>query len=202
VAAHAAALVLLAGLETAGGRRMGLLPLLGAEDIAAFLLASGFALWLILLLRGASALGIAPSGRGALVGLALFAGSYLLLVAALSPIWDLRLFPHRVIWAAAAALLVLPFFLATESRLRARGLAPWVDPAGKAVTLLFVAGGAAVGLLPFVVLLALGGLVLLFVLSELVGLPFAARTSDRFAPALAQALLVGWTLGALFPLTR
>lgn len=200
--AHAIAVVILAARDPeAGGGALSLLPLHAGEDLAAFFLLSGLAFLSLLLLRSAAPGRAAPRGRAVLAGGAIALGGYVLLVSTLSPFWDLRIFPHRLLWVLFGAVLTAPFFLATEWRLRGEGLGPWLSPLGKVVTLAFIGGGAMLGLLPFVVLLGLGGLIGLFFLYELVAIRLAGRTPDPWPAVVVQALWSGWFIGGIFPLS-
>lgn len=198
---HGGALLLIAGWDPfSGGSPFGVLPLRGGGAMAWFFLTSGALHWLVVLLRRAP-VGASPPGlRAWTVGAALGLAGYLVLTGVLSPLWDLRLPPHRVGWAVLGAALLLPFFAVTEERLRPRGGARWVSPVGKGVTLLAIGVGASVGVLPFVVLLGLGGLVGLFVLFEVVGDRLALGRAHPGTAAVAQAIWAGWFLGVLFPI--
>ncbi len=199
--AHLATLVLLGGVDPLlGGGMLGLVPLVGGAELVAFFLVSGLSLFGLALLRGGPRLRLAPNGHEIVAAATLTLGVYVVLVAVLSPFWDLRLAPHRIPCAVGTMLLCLPFFLATDWSLRGdTRTRRWLSPLGKLVTFLFIVGGAVVGLLPFVLLLALGPLACMVVLFEMVGARVVRVNPEPWVPALVQAALTGWIVAALFP---
>ena len=75
--------------------------------------------------------------------------TYLALGGVISPYRELGLAPKRLPWWILCAALTLPYFAATEFLLRGRGGAGvWLPIAGKLLTLLALALGSGLGLLP------------------------------------------------------
>jgi dienelactone hydrolase len=201
-ACHAAALLVLSGVDPqAGGGPFGATPIVGGAELLTFLFLSGVLLCGFALVRGRAASPQLPTGGEIFASGALAVAGYVLLVAVVFPLWDLRIAPHRMVWAGAGALLSLPFYLGTEWTLRGDGREHrWHSPLGKVLTLLFVLGGTLLGLLPDVVLMALGAVIVLFVLFELVGVQLARARAGPWVPALVQAAWTGWLIGALLPI--
>jgi VIT1/CCC1 family predicted Fe2+/Mn2+ transporter len=103
-------------------------------------------------------------------------------------------------WAAAAALL-LPWFGATEWLLRGSGRAhSWLPIAGRLVTLVALAGGAIVGLLPYVILPGLLAIVFLVAVFEALAVRLSRLMPNPWIPAIVQALWTSWLVVAFFPL--
>ena len=178
----------------------GFVPIVAARDLVGFLAISGVALAIALARRGelrVSGLGRAGTYLGSLL---LWGFGYVLFAGVLLPFVDLWLAPHRLAGALLCALLALPFFGATEWLLRGPGRTGiWLPIVGKALTLVVIAAAALIGLLPFVILLALGGLALQFAFYELMAYRVSRSAPNPWLAALLQAAWTGWTLGALFP---
>jgi dienelactone hydrolase len=201
IGAHLVALVLLGAVDPRmGGGLIGLIPLVAGADLVAFYLVSGVCLFGLILVRGDHGPRLAPNGRELVAAAVLTLVVYVVLVATLSPFWDLRLAAHRIPWAAGVTALCVPFFLATEWSLRGDARTRrWLSPIGKALTFLFIVGGAVSGLLPFILLLALGPLVFLFAMFEFVAIRIGRVNPEPWVPALVQAVWTGWIVAALFP---
>ena len=115
----------------------------------------------------------------------------------ISPYRELGLAPKRLPWWILCAVLTLPYFAATEFLLRGRGGAGvWLPIAGKLLALLALALGSGLGLLPHAIGLALGGLVALFALLELVAYRLGRADFDPWVPALFQAAALGLLLAS------
>jgi hypothetical protein len=116
------------------------------------------------------------------------------------PLADTWLSPHRVGSALACALLALPFFGATEWILRGPGrTGVWLPIAGKVLTLAVIAAAGLTGLLPFVIVLGLGGFAISFGVIELIAYRLSRTAPNPWSAALFQSLWIGWTLGSVFP---
>jgi dienelactone hydrolase len=202
-------LPLVAGLAAA-------LPLVGVVPIAAFLgMEVGDALaailaWAGLLLAGGLALRGVPllpaEGAGAARSLVAALAAFAAVYALVAPIGVLahRMVPtpERAAAGLAAAAVLFPFFLAFETLVR-RGspLAAFATGcAGKVVVLAMIAAGVSLGIVPFVVMLLLGGLVLVFALTEIAATALYARSGNLLATAALQAAWLGWTIAALMPM--
>ena len=68
------------------------------------------------------------------------------------------------------------------------------------MTLAAIAGGAMLGLLPFVVLLALPGLALLFAIVEVLAARISRTTPNPALAALAQSACTAWVMGSIWPM--
>ncbi len=178
------------------------LPLVVGRDIAALFAAAGAILCLGLARSGALRLRGLASAPTWLAALALVGFAYVGFGGLASPYVGLSLAPHRVPSALAIALLVLPFFAATEALLRGPGAAGvWLPIAGKLLALAVIAGAAFAGLLSFVIVLGLGAFAVLFALFELLAWRMSRSAPNPWFPALVQSLWTGWTLAATFPMT-
>ncbi len=131
----------------------------------------------------------------------LFAFVYVTWGGLAQPAWDPLMTSRRLIpWAAAAALL-LPWFGATEWLLRGSGRAhSWLPVAGRLVTLVALAGGAIVGLLPYVILPGLLAIVFLVAVFEALAVRLSLLMPNPWIPAIVQALWTSWLVVAFFPL--
>jgi pimeloyl-ACP methyl ester carboxylesterase len=192
-----------------------------AVDFATYLLVAGLVLLGLTLVVMTRRGGIAwPSGRemgnlmGIQVGLALLFAVFLYVtLGALSTYaWaSLALPPARLWRAGVLGALVLPFFLAVEVGVatyagRSPGRARWLAAALKLASALLVTVAlfAAIRLDPGRLSFLLFLLPILFILLlAFVGLElWVRRVVDRplLLLAVAQALVLGWTLAATFPL--
>lgn len=202
-AALAAALVLLAGADAyTGAEPARFVPVMGARDLFAFFAASG------LLLAAPLARSGRLRGRGLraprtwLVAALTSAFGYVALGSAVAPLTDLWLAPHRLGPAVLGALLAIPYFASSELLLRGSGARGALLPiAGKLLTLAALAGGAMLGLVSFIVILALGSFAILFVVFEITAWSFARHSANPWPAVLAQSAWTGWTLAATFPIT-
>ncbi len=193
--------LLLAGVDAGARGPFSFLPLVGARDLQGFLLIAGVLLCALLVpageLRGAGL------ERGTLLAaFALFALSYLVLGTLLQPFTDAWLSPARAPWFLVATALALPFFGASEWMLRGQGArGVWLPILGKLLVVLAVLAAALFGLVPRVLLLALGAGAALFVLLELAAYRLSRVLPNPWLAALYQSLLVSWIPAATFPLT-
>ena len=171
-------------LDTAAGARgpFAFLPIAGLRDLAGLLGLSGLLVSLYLLGRGTvPPRGLASARTFAVVGLA-FLFVYLVFGAVLSPFAGSWLSAQRAIALLPFALFLLPYFVATEWLLRGPGsVGIWLPIAGKLITIVALGLGAMFGLLPFVIILALGPVAGFFVLVELL-----AYRQSRLAPAALE----------------
>jgi alpha-beta hydrolase superfamily lysophospholipase len=178
-----------------GGGPLGFVPIVVGREGAALFAVSGLLLCLVLARRGA----LPASRASALSNLAaaglVFGFGYLALAGAISPYLEVGLGPRRLPWWILCSALALPYFVATELLLRGRGRAGlWLPIAGKALTLLAIALAAGLGLLPRVILLALGGIAALFAVLELVAYRLGRSGFDPWVQALVQSAWVGHLL--------
>ncbi|MFQ5699545.1 MAG: alpha/beta hydrolase family protein [Myxococcota bacterium] len=197
-------LLLLGAHPRSGGGPLAALPLVAGREVAAFFAVSGASLCLLL--------ARSPWGRAALgrprtsLPTALAAGglafglSYLLLAGIVAPYLELGLAPRRLLWWGLCSVAALPFFLATEVAYRGSGRAGrWLPLGFKILTILALGSGAASGVLPRVVGLALGGVVALFALLEWVAFRLGRAGHDPWVAALFQSFWIGLFLAG-FPL--
>jgi hypothetical protein len=198
LAALAGGIALLSGSAAfIGGSPFDFVPLVVGRDVAAFFAVSGLLLWVLLARRGellASRTRLLSSlaAAGLVLGFA-----YLALGGVLAPYRELGLAPKRLPWWILCAALCLPYFAATEFLLRGRGRAGiWLPVAGKLLTLLALALGAGLGLLPRAIGLALGGLAALFALLEWVAYRLGRADFDPWVPALFQSAWLGLLLAS------
>lgn len=175
-------------------------PLVAGRDLLGFYLVSGVLLCLAALRAGALDGEGLRDGRTWLAALALLSFGYLVYGTGVQPYWDLWLPSHRLpaaLWGTAASL---PLFGAMEWLLRGSGRSGiWAPALGKLLIVVVIAGGAMAGLLPGVLLLAVGVFVLLFALFELLCWRMSRVVPNPWLAALFQAGWTGWTLGAIFP---
>jgi len=117
-----------------------------------------------------------------------------------APFWGLFPAPHRAIWCVIATLLLLPYFGASEWLLRGEGRTGlWLPAAGKLLTLVVIGTSAALGLLPFVILLGMASIALFFVFFELVATRLGREMPNPWLAALFQAAFTGTAFAAIFP---
>jgi hypothetical protein len=118
------------------------------------------------------------------------------------PTWNPFPATHRIGWCLVASALVLPYFGATECLLRGAGSTGlWLPAVGKLVTLVVMVAGCLSGLLPFVIVLAIGSITLQFALYEIVALRVGKHMPGPWIAALFQAAFTGFVFGAIFPYT-
>jgi dienelactone hydrolase len=140
-------------------------------------------------------LALSPGGVG-------FAGVYLLCM-------PLGLVGHRIAptaWrffaAAAAAVLLLPFFLAFESNLRRGGLvrATLSGVGGRILVIAVLVLGVWFGVVPGVVLLLLPMLVILSVLFEIFACGVYAASGNWLVIAITESVWFAWLAATVLPL--
>ena len=201
VALVAGALALSAVDASSGVGPFAFLPIKASREIASLLFVTGTGL----LVWGAARTSL-PRFRlldpRVLAASAIFFGFvYLALGSVLLPRLDLFLPAHRFWLWPALLLCFLPWFAANEWLLRGPGwTGVWLPIAGKALTLAAIAAGAMLGLLPFVVLLALPGLALLFAIVEVLAARISRTTPNPALAALAQSACTAWVMGSIWPM--
>jgi dienelactone hydrolase len=168
---------------------------------AGLLLALGVALRgeiLVPRIAGRTAGGV---GRSLAAGAGAFAGVYALLAPLGVLAHRLVPTPERALAALVLASLLLPFFLASETLLRRGGAAAALGLGllGKLLVLALLLAGVAAGIVPFVVVLLLGALVVVFVLAEIAAAALYARSGNLLASATLQAAWLAWMIAALMP---
>lgn len=129
------------------------------------------------------------------------AAVYFLLAPIGSVMHRLSLTPERAALALFAALLLLPFALAFHFLLRRGGVAlsTAVSSLGRLAVLAAFAASVKLGIAPFVVLLMLPLLALLFFLFEVLGASIYATSRNWKAAALFEALWLAWIFAAVLP---
>lgn len=110
--------------------------------------------------------------------------------------------PERLLAAAVATLLLLPFFLAFEQGLRRGGnaRAALFGAAGRVLVLVLTWAAASTGVLPRVVLLMLPSIALLYVLFELVAFGIHARARNPLVIALLESAWLAWVIAVTMPM--
>jgi hypothetical protein len=196
------------------------LPVVAAAPLASFLamdVADVLGAWLfyagLLLAAGLALRGDAPSGpvaarpaggaaRGLAAGGAAFAAVYALFASLGVLSHHLVPTPERALAALALAALLLPFFLAGEALLRRGGVlaAFGLGLAGKLTVLALAVAGIFAGIVPFVVILLLGPLGLVFLFAEVAATALYARSGNLLASAVLQAAWLAWMIAALMPM--
>ena len=109
---------------------------------------------------------------------------------------------QRLVVLAAAALLLLPFFLAFEAALR-RGSpirATLLGVSGRALIVAVLIVGVRVGVVPPVVMLMVPLLVSLFVLFEVFATGVYAASSNWLVIAVTESTWLAWVAATVFPL--
>jgi hypothetical protein len=198
LAAGAAAALLMGAVSAPGLRaQLGVLALGGARDTLAYLALWGLAA-LALGLRPARGRAPAPAGTWVAAALVALCG-YAVLGALLSAWVDAYPAPARLGPSALAALAALPHFAALEWGLRADG-ARWLPLAGRALAPALLGAAWWLGLVPRDAILCIPVLLLSAPLFELSAARLAACGASPWVAALSESLLLGWLLGALFPL--
>ena len=125
---------------------------------------------------------------------------YLVLGSVMLPRLDLFLPAHRFWLWPVFTLCFLPWFVATEWLLRGAGWLGILLPlAGKVLALGGLAVGPFLGLLPYVVLLGLPGIALLFAIVEVLAARISRTTPNLYLAGLAQALCTAWVSVAMWP---
>jgi dienelactone hydrolase len=177
----------------------GLIPITVGRELSLFFAISGVLYWVMLAHGGGVSRPARPLASDVAAALLLFGAVYLLLGGVLAPYIELGLSPRRVSWAGVSTALSLPFFVASERALRGPGwLGTWLPIAAKLLLVITLAAAALAGLLPCVLLLALGAIGALFVLLEGVAQRMWRAGFDARATALFQALWIG-QLASSFP---
>jgi dienelactone hydrolase len=182
----------------------GFLGLAVGDVVVSQLSLAGVVLLVVATLRGRrpSSLWGPSVGRSLAAAGAAFAGAF----AALAPlgvvVCGLVPTPERLLAAAGATLLLLPFFLAFEHGLRrgGNGRAALFGAAGRVLLLLVTLGATLAGALPRVVLLMLPSLALLQVLFELVAFGIHARSRNALVIALLESAWLAWILAVSMPM--
>jgi dienelactone hydrolase len=191
------------------------MPLLAADAPASFLSVevgdvvvshfalSGVALLVWLAARGHPGLGVFHDPARLFAGVGLGALSiYVLMLPLGSLIHRMTLTPERLAVLIAAAGLLLPFSLAF-SRLLRRGppLRATVNCVlGRVLVLATLGLGVATGLLPFVVVLMLPALVLVFALMEILAASLYAASRNLAAIASIDAIWLAFVIATTMPL--
>ncbi len=201
LASQVGAALLLAGVDTLGSSGpFGFVPLVVGGELLGFYALGGLLLALPLARRGAlPARGLRDlrvwAGAAALLGF-----SYLVLGTIAQPFASLWLAPHRLGPAGLGFVLSLPLFAGLEWSLRSGDrTGVWAPLLGKLAVLVVIALSVMAGLLPSVLLLALGAFALIFALLELFCWRLSRAAPNPWIAALLQALWTGWITGAIFP---
>ena len=201
-AALAASAVLLVGADRVeGSAPLEAYPLFGARDVLGLFTIAGVGL-LAYAARDARvrAEGIRDWRTWASAGL-VFGFIYVSIGVLSQPFWDPLLSSRRLVPWAAATLLLLPWFGATEWLLRGPLLAQaWLPAAARLLTLAAITAAALLGLVPRVLLAALVPLVLLFAIFEALAFRLSRQLPNPWLPALIQSAWTAWLLTAFFPL--
>jgi pimeloyl-ACP methyl ester carboxylesterase len=177
------------------------LPLIGARDLLAFFATSGTLILVWLARRGDLAFAGLLQARTLFASAIVFGFVYLVLGSLALPLADLFLTPHRLGWGALAFLLALPYFTAGEFLLRGEGRSGvWLPIAGRVLTLAALLGGALLGLLSFVVILATSAFAGLLILFEFLSYRLSRAAPNPWVPSLVQSAWAAWVLAAVFPL--
>ncbi len=142
------------------------------------------------------------AARAALAGAAGFVAVYALLVPLGVVFHRLIPTPERLMVTIAAALAILPFFLAYELGLRRGGTftAALLGLDGRVVLLGATWLAIRVGVFPHVVILLLPLFAVGFVLVEIVAIAIYARSRNVVAIACFEALWVAWATAATMPI--
>ncbi len=193
--------VLLVGADlVAGSAPLAAYPLFGARDLLGFFAIAGVGL-LAYAAREAlvRAEGLRDWRTWASAGL-VFGFVYVSIGVLCQPFWDPLLSSRRLLPWAAATLLLLPWFGATEWLLRGTQLAQaWLPAAARLLTLAALAGAALLGLVPRVLLAAFVPLVLLFAIFEALAFRLSRQLPNPWLPAIIQSAWTSWLLTAFFP---
>jgi dienelactone hydrolase len=203
VTSLAVALIVQSGADSLTTRgAFGFVPFAAGRDLFGFFALSGVTLLALgSRRRAASADGLADARTWLTAGV-LFLSVYVTLGTLLLPLWNLFPATHRLPWCLVASAMMLPYFGASECLLRGAGRTGlWLPAVGKLVTLVVVAAGCLSGLLPFVIILGLGGIALFFALFELIAIRIGRRMPGPWIAALFQAAFTGFGFGAIFPFT-
>lgn len=202
VTALLATLLLFAGVDSMAAQGpFGFVPLTAGRDLIGFFALSGALLWVWLAVHGRMpAAGLRDVrtyiGAGLLVGC-----SYVLLGSVLQPAWDLWLATHRLPWCLLCTALCLPYFGASEWLLRGpTRTGVWLPVLGKLLTLGALVVGAAVGLLPVILLFGIAAIAPAFLILEVFAYRLSRVAPAPWVPALFQAAWLGWIVGSVFPL--
>jgi hypothetical protein len=142
------------------------------------------------------------AGRAALAGAVGFVAVYALLVPLGVVVHRLTPTPERLAVMVAAALAILPFFLAFELGLRRGGAftAALLGLDGRVVLLGATWLAIRIGVFPQVVILLLPLFALGFVLVEVVAVAIYASSRNVVAIACFEALWVAWATAATMPI--
>jgi len=129
------------------------------------------------------------------------AAVYFLLTPISGVMLRLSLTPERAALAVFATLLLLPFALAFHFLLRRGGVAlsTLVSSLGRLAVLAVFVGSVKLGIAPFVVLLMVPVLVLLFFLFEVLGASIYATSRNWKVAAFLEALWLAWIFAAVLP---
>ena len=195
-------LLLLAGVDplTSSGP-LGFVPLVAGRDLIAFLALSGTGLWVWLALQERIKT-VALRDVRIYIGAGLLVGfGYVIVGSFAQTMWDLWPTSQRLPWCLVCSVLLLPYFAATEWLLRGPGRAGvWLPALGKLLTLAVLIGGAATGLLPGTLPLAIVALVPAFLIFEVFAYRLSRVTGEPWLAALFQAVWLGFALASFFPL--
>ncbi len=111
--------------------------------------------------------------------------------------------PERLIALIVCAALMLPFFLAFELLLRRGGIvtSTAIGLSGRVVTLALIWIGVIAGVLPFVVMLILPVLVMLFVAMEIFAAAAYSASANLLMIAVVESMWLAWVVAVLMPIT-
>lgn len=183
-----------------GSAPLAAFPLFGARDVLGFFTVAGVGL-LAYAARDARvrAEGLRDWRTWAIAGL-VFGFVYVSMGVLSQPFWDPFLGSRKLVPWAAATLLLVPWFGATEWLLRGPPPAqPWLPAAARLLTLAAFVGTALLGVVPRVLLAALVPVILLFAIFEALAFRLSRQVPNPWLSALIQSAWASWLVTAVFP---
>lgn len=142
-------------------------------------------------------------GMTLLAALAAFAAIYAMLVPLGAVFHRVTPTPERLFATLLCSVVLLPFFLAFEMIVRSGSLAASTmrGVVGRAMILILLAIGVEIHLLPFVMILVLPSLALVFIFFEIFAAAAYSGSGNLLAIALVESAWLGWFTAAIMPIT-
>ncbi len=180
-------------------------PLVIGDTQVSWFMAAGLILAIVLLLSHLFAWSRFRDGLGAAILAATVAMAvvYLCLVAGSVTFHTLALTPERLIFTIFGTLVTFPFWLCFEFMLRRGSMAVATTRAviGRALIVVLTVAGIFLQVLPFVLILILPTIALIYVMVEIFAASAYSSSRNLLLIALVESAWLAWTIAATNPIT-